>query len=521
MDIKAIKEQLAIETVLQHYGLKADRQHRLLCPFHPDKTPSLQIYPKTNTYCCFSSNCTAATGDVIQFIQLKENCSKHEAITKAAGLTNGNLMASIPAAGKLLSSANSLDKIAVLTKVFMFFKTGLPITQRGLAYLQGRSLNHQQNEMGYINAEWHHRLKEARFLKSCVQYGLLKPRPAGGYSVWAKDCVIFPLKNTDNKIVSLYGRSITNHEDSRHFYLTNREGLYPHYPKVETTRLIITESIIDAASLLQQSTIRAQYEILSLYGTNGLTEEHLQSIIALPHLQEIIFMLNADDAGKAATQKHCSTLMSLLPGINITNVELPEGEDVNSMLQTHEDPQVLADLIEQRKPVPEVTHNNPFLSIESAEGESRTPLKNNNEGAQLKNPEQQVIQPALVNKNKLNTVNAELLLYDDNELYIEVLGGIRITGLDRMKVTLKIIHKETTRLPIWHSLDLYHHVQREQLITNIADAFELGVSVINTIISELTRSLEHYRLQKIESLQKKPDEQPEMSAAQRQAAITE
>jgi DNA primase len=61
----------------------------------------------------------------------------------------------------------------------------------------------------------------------------------------------------------------------------------------------------------------------------------------------------------------------------------------------------------------------------------------------------------------------------------------------------------------------------EQLITNIADAFDIGVSVINTIISELIRSLENYRINKIESLQKKPDEQPEMTAAQRQAAITE
>jgi DNA primase len=140
-----------------------------------------------------------------------------------------------------------------------------------------------------------------------------------------------------------------------------------------------TESIIDAASLLQQPAIKAHYEILSLYGTNGLTEEHQRAILSLAHLQEIIFMLNADDAGKAAVQKHYHTLINLLPGVIITNVELPEGEDVNSMLQTHEDPKVLADLIEQRK---------------------------------------------------------------------------------RMKVTLKILHKDTTALPVWHSLDLYHHVQR-------------------------------------------------------------
>jgi DNA primase len=47
MEICDIKAQLSIATVLGHYGLKPDRHDRLLCPFHPDKTPSLQVYPKT------------------------------------------------------------------------------------------------------------------------------------------------------------------------------------------------------------------------------------------------------------------------------------------------------------------------------------------------------------------------------------------------------------------------------------------------------------------------------------------
>src|ERR1700727_1947059 len=89
MELKEIKALLSMETVLGHYGLKPDKSDRLLCPFHPDKTPSLQIYPKTNTYCCFSSNCTAGTGDTIQFIQLMEKGSKHEALVKAAALCGG------------------------------------------------------------------------------------------------------------------------------------------------------------------------------------------------------------------------------------------------------------------------------------------------------------------------------------------------------------------------------------------------------------------------------------------------
>ena len=43
MEIPEIKAQLSIGTVLAHYGLKPDKHDRLHCPFHPDKTPSLQI----------------------------------------------------------------------------------------------------------------------------------------------------------------------------------------------------------------------------------------------------------------------------------------------------------------------------------------------------------------------------------------------------------------------------------------------------------------------------------------------
>jgi DNA primase len=228
-------------------------------------------------------------------------------------------------------------------------------------YLQSRSIDYQQHEVGYNSGGLHGESKNHHLVESMVKYGLLKPRAAQGYNVWAKDCIIFPLKNKENKIVSLYGRSTINNEDSRHFYFTNREGLYPGYPKAETTRLIITESIIDAASLLQQKAITDQYEILSLYGTNGLTEEHQQAIVSLEHLQEIIFMLDGDDAGGTAVQKHYNTLSNLLPHITITNVELPDGEDVNGLLQMHEDPEVLLHLIEQRKPMASTKEDDIFL----------------------------------------------------------------------------------------------------------------------------------------------------------------
>ncbi|WP_114751847.1 CHC2 zinc finger domain-containing protein [Pleomorphovibrio marinus] len=59
MDIREIKSRLALSQVLDYYGLKPDKNHRLHCPWHDEKTPSLQFYPKTNSWTSFNSNCSA------------------------------------------------------------------------------------------------------------------------------------------------------------------------------------------------------------------------------------------------------------------------------------------------------------------------------------------------------------------------------------------------------------------------------------------------------------------------------
>jgi len=55
MQIEEIKARLTLSEVLKHYGLKPDKNLRLLCPFHEDKKPSMQVYYKTHTAYCFSS----------------------------------------------------------------------------------------------------------------------------------------------------------------------------------------------------------------------------------------------------------------------------------------------------------------------------------------------------------------------------------------------------------------------------------------------------------------------------------
>ncbi|MCD4664484.1 MAG: hypothetical protein K8R68_04370, partial [Bacteroidales bacterium] len=92
MEIKQIKTKLSILTVLNHYGIQPDKNNQIKCPFHDDKTPSMRIYPETNTYHCFGCG---KTGDQIQFIQEYKKITKHQAILKAKSMLNGSPVQSV------------------------------------------------------------------------------------------------------------------------------------------------------------------------------------------------------------------------------------------------------------------------------------------------------------------------------------------------------------------------------------------------------------------------------------------
>lgn len=95
--------------------------------------------------------------------------------------------------------------------------------------------------------------------------------------------------------------------------------------------------------------------------------------------------------------------------------------------------------------------------------------------------------------------NPNQLEYENQILQITVLGGIRIDGLDRMRVTLKIRTQNSELLAVRHNLDLYNDTQVEKLIRKTATKLEIGSSVIEASINELIEELEKYRLRSIET----------------------
>ena len=65
-----IKNRIGIREIVSHYYMDVDRNHKALCPFHSEKTPSFSIDEKENIFKCFGCG---EGGDAITFVsKIKE-----------------------------------------------------------------------------------------------------------------------------------------------------------------------------------------------------------------------------------------------------------------------------------------------------------------------------------------------------------------------------------------------------------------------------------------------------------------
>lgn len=456
MEITDIKQNLPLANVLRHYNFTADKNNMLRCPFHEDSTASMQVSFSQNKYKCHACD---KKGDVIQFVQDYEKLTKHEALKKCTSLiTNYKLPIMNVATVKQEPKTTTIVNTYFLEKIFLSFRKGLLSSPPAKEYCISRNLDFDKLEVGFNSGQFHHGArKDEKLISDAMQCGLLtmagtNSRTGGqAYKPFGNKSILFPLKNKENQIVSFYFRSTINNENAKHFYLKNRQGLYPNYPNPDTKKLLLTEAIIDTASLLQIEEIKENYTLLTSYGTNGLNEEILNAIKPLKQLEEIIFFFDGDKAGNEAVAKYAEILRTLHPKAKISQVETPKDEDINSLIIGHET-DILIHLIDQRKEIP-------FLfSIEDTSTIIEEPIK------QKVTPESKPKQPIL--ENTIDILKQNNLLQEINKL-IEQSG---IVGEANSRLLLFIIASSyKTKQPLHAIVQGSSGSGKTHLISKIAD----------------------------------------------------
>jgi hypothetical protein len=132
--------------------------------------------------------------------------------------------------------------------------------------------------------------------------------------------------------------------------------------------------------------------------------------------------------------------------------------------------------------------------------------------------------------SNINTTNPDAITYSTEEIRYTILGGIRLEGLDRLRVTMKIevinrkfVHylnnPELAALAIRQNLDLYNNTQTEKLARLIAERLETGITQITKDLADITSRLENYRLQLLEQKQQKAEQKKILNEKETATAI--
>lgn len=92
-NIETIKDMIDIVDIARDIGVlkKQGRNYVMLCPFHDERSPSLTIFPRTQSYKCFSCTTDKGQGSAIDLYARSKNITFSKAVhelEKELGLVN-------------------------------------------------------------------------------------------------------------------------------------------------------------------------------------------------------------------------------------------------------------------------------------------------------------------------------------------------------------------------------------------------------------------------------------------------
>jgi hypothetical protein len=103
--------------------------------------------------------------------------------------------------------------------------------------------------------------------------------------------------------------------------------------------------------------------------------------------------------------------------------------------------------------------------------------------------------------------NSRFITYTDENLTVDVLGGVDVQQIERMVCTLRITFENYP--PLRSTLDLYNDNQTDKLIRTICDKWGLNLSDASSSIHRMITKLESYKLERLKYPQlKEPDFEP-------------
>jgi DNA primase len=338
-----------VEVVGRHVELKkAGINHKGLCPFHGEKSPSFIVSPTRQTYHCFGCG---AHGDALRFLIEHGGLGFVDAVHDLAQQAGLTVPQDDSSEEERTRAAQNKARQATLTDVLdragEHYRQQLKTSPKAIDYLKSRGLTGQiaaRFGLGYAPAGW-------RALASVFpSYDDPLLTEAGLVIVQGedeatqkrydrfRDRVMFPIRSVQGDVIGFGGRVLDGGEPK---YLNSPEtpvfvkgrelyGLYEARQAMRTRGFVlVVEGYMDVVALAQLGLENA----VATLGT-ACTAEHVQKLFRFT--DSVVFSFDGDNAGRRAAGR---ALEAALPHATDTRsirfLFLPAEHDPDSYVREH------------------------------------------------------------------------------------------------------------------------------------------------------------------------------------------
>ena len=316
--IAEIRDRTDIVSVIGEYVTlkRTGVNHKGLCPFHNEKSPSFNVNAQKQFFHCFGCG---KSGDVITFVSELEGKSFMETLrelAKRAGVELPEERRSPKDEERARAAESERAKMVRLHElVAKFYREQLssPAGQAARAYLESRGLDDATAEkfhVGFAPAGWEALARHLEAKKVPVELaeraGLIRRRENGSHFDTFVNRVVYALTSPMGEVIGFGGRVINPEDQPKYknspetMLFKKGENLFGlHLAKHAIRRggrALVVEGNFDVMTLHQ---VGVDYAVAP-QGT-AMTAEQVKLLKRFS--REVVLMLDADPAGRAATMK--------------------------------------------------------------------------------------------------------------------------------------------------------------------------------------------------------------------------
>ncbi|MFO0425998.1 MAG: DNA primase [Planctomyces sp.] len=338
-----------LDLVSETVSLKAQRaghDYVGLCPFHPDRNPSLHVYPERQSYRCWVCE---AGGDIFRWVMETERVSFPEAMESLARRVNLEVPKRIRTGSESGSGSEQRRKnlYSVLDWATSLMQRALRSESHGeiaRKYVSHRQLNSETVStfrLGYHPEDWNWFVDQARGRytpQELLAAGLIGERSSGqGYYDNLVGRLVFPIQDEQKRVVAFGGRVLPgsgiespakywNSVESGIFH--KRRTLYAFDQARESVRrsgtAIVVEGYMDCIACHQAGVTN----VVATLGT-AMTEDHVR--VMKRFAERVVLIYDGDDAGQKAAER--SIQRFLAQDLDLRILTLPDGLDPADFLE--------------------------------------------------------------------------------------------------------------------------------------------------------------------------------------------